>query len=98
MRLCVHCDRFPVSRPRGLCWSCYYRPGVRELYPTHPWHPGGRRGIAHVTPRNLSDPTDARPGSVEKVRVLMERAANNQVLFHPDDAVLDGYQPGREAC
>ena len=22
------------NRPRGLCWSCYYRPGVREQYPS----------------------------------------------------------------
>ena len=32
-RLCRHCLRHKVSRPRGLCWTCYYKPGVRDLYP-----------------------------------------------------------------
>ena len=31
---CRHCHEGPVNRPRGLCWSCYYRPGVRDLYPS----------------------------------------------------------------
>jgi len=29
--ICRHCQKSKVNRPRGLCWSCYYRPGVREL-------------------------------------------------------------------
>ena len=32
--LCRHCNRVPSNRPRGLCWSCYYKPGVRDLYPS----------------------------------------------------------------
>jgi hypothetical protein len=86
MSLCVHCDRFPARRPRGLCWGCYYRPGVRELYPTRLNH--SRNEIAFTPASRWPDPTDARPGSGAKIKVLMERAANNQVLFHPDDAVL----------
>ncbi len=31
--ICRHCHRKKVNRPRGLCWRCYYRPGVRERYP-----------------------------------------------------------------
>lgn len=30
-------------------------------------------------------PTDAPPGSARKVRVLMERAARREALFHPGD-------------
>jgi hypothetical protein len=30
-------------------------------------------------------PTDAPPGSARKVRVLMERAARREPLFHPGD-------------
>lgn len=30
-------------------------------------------------------PTDAPPGSPRKVRVLMERAARREALFHPGD-------------
>ena len=32
--LCRHCKRVQSNRPRGLCWSCYYTPGVREKYPS----------------------------------------------------------------
>lgn len=88
--LCRHCDRFPVGRPRGLCWSCYYRPGVRERYP--PAAHTGRRGIGFGSTRRPAEPTDAVPGSIEKVRVLMQRAINGQELFHPDDASLT-FQP-----
>lgn len=29
---CRHCRSKKASRPKGLCWSCYFRPGVKELY------------------------------------------------------------------
>jgi RNA polymerase sigma factor (sigma-70 family) len=29
---CVHCQARPRQRPRGLCWRCFYLPGVREQY------------------------------------------------------------------
>jgi hypothetical protein len=32
-KVCRHCRRSAVSRPRGLCWGCYYAPGVKDLYP-----------------------------------------------------------------
>ncbi len=31
------------------------------------------------------EPTDAPPGSSRKIRVLMERAARREPLFHPSD-------------
>ena len=31
--LCRHCQKKPANRGRGLCWACYYTPGVKELYP-----------------------------------------------------------------
>jgi hypothetical protein len=31
------------------------------------------------------EPTDASPGSARKIRVLMERAARREPLFHPQD-------------
>jgi hypothetical protein len=31
------------------------------------------------------EPTSAPPGSARKIRVLMERAARREALFHPDD-------------
>ena len=34
------------------------------------------------------EPTDAMPGSWEKLQVLIERAANGQELWHPDDRLI----------
>lgn len=31
--VCQHCSLRKVQRPCGLCWPCFYTPGVRELYP-----------------------------------------------------------------
>ena len=28
---CRHCGKSKVNRPRGLCWTCYYTPGLRML-------------------------------------------------------------------
>ena len=30
--ICRHCQRNKAIRPRGLCWKCYYAPGVRDQY------------------------------------------------------------------
>ncbi len=80
--LCRHCDRNQVSRPRGLCWSCFYSPGVRERYPPA----GSNRGPGIGRKRLPCEPTYAPPGSPEKIRVLMDRAARGQELFHMEDA------------
>jgi hypothetical protein len=77
-----------------LCWSCYYKAGVRDLYPTTSKF--GRRGLGNFNgPGALPMPTDAAPGSEEKVRVLMERAQNRQCLWHPEDATITGPKPRR---
>jgi hypothetical protein len=82
---CRHCQRSRVNRPRGLCWSCYYRPGVREQYPSTSKF--GRRGVGHFSgAAPLPIPTAALPGSQEKLAVLVQRAERHQALFHPCDA------------
>lgn len=83
--LCRHCQKAKSNRPRGLCWGCYYRPGVRELYPSTSKF--ARRGVGNFSgnaplPDRL---TAAAPGSEEKILVLMERARMQQALFHPLD-------------
>jgi len=86
--LCRHCGRQRSSRPRGLCWTCYYTPGVRRLYPSTSKfaHKGDDFcGLAELP----AVPTDARPGSPEKVAILQQRADLHQALWHPDDAPLD---------
>lgn len=86
---CRHCQRAPVSRPRGLCWNCYYTEGVRELYPITSKFarrgPGNFHGTAPLPPC----PTTALPGTPEKVAVLAERARLRQNLWHPDDATAE---------
>lgn len=86
MRLCRHCNRCVVSRPRGLCWHCYYSPGVRETYPSVSKF--GRRGPGNFNGKTPlpSFPTKALPGSPEKVEVLCQRVLQRQSLWHPDDA------------
>lgn len=82
---CRHCRRALVCRPRGLCWCCYYAPGVRDRYPVTSKY--GRRGVGdfyRVAP--LPDPTAALPGTPKKVAVLAARAAAGTALFHPKDA------------
>lgn len=49
---CVHCGKKRPNRPRGLCWQCYYTPGVRELY-------GVRGKFGAYGRRGLHEPTEA---------------------------------------
>lgn len=86
---CRHCGRGKVNRPRGLCWTCYYTPGIRELHPSTSKF--ASRGVADFCgPGKLPEPTTALPGTPEKIRVLRERAAAGQRLWHPLDAGVTG--------
>jgi hypothetical protein len=94
---CRHCHKAPVNRPRGLCWSCYYTAGVRDLYPSTSKF--ARRGVGNFCGRAApaAGPTAALPGSPEKVAILEERARLRQDLWHPRDATLDSPAPLPEA-
>lgn len=83
MKVCRHCARFSVSRPRGLCWVCYYSPGVKDSYP-----PAGKvgPGAGNVNNRLPDFPTNALPGTPEKLAVFERRLALRRALFHPNDA------------
>jgi hypothetical protein len=87
-RKCRHCRRPKVNRPRGLCWTCYYRPGVSELYPSTDIR--GRRGVGNFCGNAPLDPerSDALPGSEERIAVLARRAAAGLALFRPDEPFL----------
>jgi hypothetical protein len=89
MAICRHCGTNPVNRPRGLCWSCYYRPGVRDQYPSTSKY--ARRGVGNFNGAAAPPefPTDAAPGSPEKVAILAQRARLKQSLWHPADAPMD---------
>ena len=83
--MCRHCQKVRSNRPRGLCWSCYYTAGVRELYPSTSKF--AHRGVGNFcgTAPLPDHATDAVPGSEEKIMILIERAEKCQSLFHPDD-------------
>jgi hypothetical protein len=87
--MCRHCQKVKSNRPRGLCWSCYYTPGIREQYPSTSKF--ARRGVHDFNGRAALPPlpTNALPGTPEKLAVLEERARLRQSLWHPDDAVMD---------
>ncbi len=84
--LCRHCQKVKSNRPRGLCWSCYYRPGVRDQYPSTSKY--ARRGVGdfHGRTKLAAEPTTARPGTEAKIAVLAERARLGLSLWHPLDA------------
>lgn len=84
--ICRHCGVTRSNRPRGLCWSCYYKPGVRAKYPSTSKF--ARRGVGHEG-ETLPAPTSARPGSAEKVAILARRAQLGEALWHAADAPMD---------
>jgi hypothetical protein len=88
--ICRHCNQSKVNRPRGLCWSCYYKPGVRDKYPSTSKF--ARRGVGNFCGQAPLPPcpTAALPGSPEKLAVLAERARLKLALWHPDDAGVVG--------
>lgn len=76
-----------MRRPLGLCWTCYYAPGVRGLYP--PTSKYAYRGVNHGN-RQATPPAEraaALPATAEKVAVLAARAAAGLGLWHAGDAV-----------
>jgi len=87
--LCRNCQLVKSNRPRGLCWSCYYTPGVREKFPSTSKF--ARRGVGNGNKGSETpEPTTALPGTPEKVKILEERARRGQCLWHPLDPRLDG--------
>lgn len=89
MILCRNCHQSKPNRPRGLCWSCYYKPGVRDRYPSTSKF--ARRGVGDYNGKSPLPPfgTPARPGSPEKVAILEQRARMRLSLWHPGDAPMD---------
>ena len=82
---CQHCHIRRVSRPRNLCWACYDDFGIRDQYEFVP-REGKAVPDAYRTAREPAEPTQARPGTAEKVDVMVARAEAGESVFHPDDA------------
>jgi hypothetical protein len=94
---CRHCKNRLGYRPRGLCSLCYFTPGIREQYPIDRENgsdaANGRAYTSRVARRAArglpAEPTDALPGTAEKVEVLRERAQQGVSLWHPLDSCMD---------
>lgn len=87
MRVCRHCCFKFACRPRGLCWTCYYTPGIREAYPSTSKFATLGVGIFNGRNNLPATPTAARPGTDAKIVVLAARAKQGVSLWHPLDAV-----------
>lgn len=88
--VCRHCQKSKVNRPRGLCWGCYYTPGVKDLYPSTSKY--ARRGVPNKVGKvPLADsPTTHAPGTEGKLACMEARAKAMQAIFHPGDARFEG--------
>lgn len=93
--VCKHCGRTLQHRAKGLCSTCFYKHGGQYpcLAPPKSWE---RKYKERFNGDGLSDdfngeaapclePTDARPGSDEKIEVLGRRFAAKQNLWHMRD-------------
>lgn len=86
---CRHCNTLGVRR-RGLCWQCYEQPAIRRCYPSESIFARGKTAddAAVLGRRMPAQPTDAPPGSPEKLAELEARAARREALWHPRDALV----------
>lgn len=82
---CRHCKKRVVGRPRGLCWTCFYDPEIRDLYPLDAKYGNRGLGISGRTSIPAPFPVDAAPGSEEKILAMQQRAMATQELFHQLD-------------
>lgn len=74
-RLCSECGHLDIRYYNGKCLICHKRGCAKN------------RGVdSYESQLTLPSPTDALPGTEEKLQVMIERAAKGQHLWHPDDA------------
>ena len=75
--ICKHCEKSKVNRPRGLCWSCYYPPGVKDMYPSTSKY--ARRGVGNFTG---NAPVAARPQRKPAANGGLRPTASSLAIVH----------------
>ncbi len=87
--VCQHCGdpKRPVNRPRGLCWKCYYTPGVQDLY-------GAKCKVFAAPDSSLADsapdpPTPEMLDIGERVAAYAKRAAAGLPLFTQGEPIVE---------
>lgn len=88
--ICRHCGVNKANRPRQMCWTCYYAPGVKELYVSQCVYT--RKGLG-LQAGGL--PLDTLicpylPGTPGKIEFMADRAERGVQVFHPKDAKYGG--------
>jgi len=66
---CRHCNRHPVTRPRGLCWTCWQSTDIRRRYQSTSKfsHRGVGIGYIQGLPPPVADGLSARAGQGPRV-------------------------------
>ena len=73
-----------------LCQRCFLDREIRELYPMSPGGYGHQPVIFSLMQTEAGcGPTDALPGTEDKIDVMQARARKRLPLFHPQDATLE---------
>ena len=83
---CRHCGVRKVNRPRGMCWGCFYTPGVKGLYAITSKYARRGVGIGNAASRPAASPCTHPQGSPGRIESMAARAAAGESLFHPEDA------------
>jgi hypothetical protein len=93
--VCRHCKLRPACRPKKLCYRCFHTPKVRLKYGLKECDVEIddyiHKGKVDKSKPLDKHPTDAPPGSEEKVEVLIDRANRGVALWHPLDAGMHEY-------
>ena len=86
---CLLCGKIKAHKSRNLCLACYQRPESKPLK-IKIRHRVERDTVELPPPTEMPDsPTDALPGSQEKIEVMSRRYQSGKHLHHPDDAVIN---------
>lgn len=92
--ICGYCKKDSVLYCRSLCRRCYDDQKIREEFQVSSKKGSKARmlgafknGETYTSSPNLREPepTDAMPGSEEKIRIMEYRAANGFSIFSPND-------------
>jgi hypothetical protein len=83
---CLHCGKYRRIVGKGLCTTCYLNPAIWASYPVLGYRMATGQADTHRGLPLPEEPTDALPGTEEKMRVMGDRAANHRQIFHPLDA------------
>lgn len=87
LKQCPACGEPVRGKNRRLCWRCH-EAHLHRCFPPAP-NKCSASQIGLRSPTLRPEPTAAKPGTGEKVKVLEARAERGEELWHGGDAPLD---------